>query len=430
MNVLLAKILNEPLLPISNSTVDLTPFLIMFVLLAAGSIVMRLRFATASGTLGLKTGRAYWISRGTCILAWVTLWTAVGFEVFKTSQTRQYIPMAVLVPLYGGLFAIITLAYLVPLLQGTDSRQPLRCALQSASFCAFVVGLHPCACMVRDFIQGLGFINVNNIKAFHYMSLVVSVFAFGLVWGRVFCGWVCPIGFLQEMFTAVPRAIGRLLRRTGVLPPEGMAPDTLKYIRVGAAAFSLLVLVLYVVFGPERYRGVQGIMVFWLMALVILTLFAVADPAWEKKLRNIRFVAIVVFIAVVTMGIYMYAAFCSLFTNTVTIITMILLGGVLLTTLILSQAWCRFLCPEGAVLSLLTRVSGWKINLDKGKCSGCNICQEVCPVEAIENGEVDEGSCLYCCTCVDHCPTDALDMSARPKKTLMPLPVFNPGAAI
>ena len=50
--------------------------------------------------------------------------------------------------------------------------------------------------------------------------------------------------------------------------------------------------------------------------------------------------------------------------------------------------------------------------------------------EAIEIGEVDEGSCLYCCACVDHCPTDALDMSARPKRSLMPLRVLEPGAAI
>ena len=148
------------------------------------------------------------------------------------------------------------------------------------------------------------------------------------------------------------------------------------------------------------------------------------------RLRNIRYVAVALFCAIVIIGVYMYAAFCVLFTNTFDVVTLILLGGLLVTTMILSQAWCRFLCPEGAVLSLLTRVSGWKINLDSGKCISCNTCNDVCPVEAIDVGQVDEGSCLYCCNCVDNCPTDALEMANRPRRSLVELPVIKPGLSV
>jgi len=92
----------------------------------------------------------------------------------------------------------------------------------------------------------------------------------------------------------------------------------------------------------------------------------------------------------------------------------LLLPGVLFASLILSQAWCRFLCPEGALLGLLTRWSGRKIRLDRRKCTACNTCHRVCPVDAIEVGEVDERSCLYCCRCVDSCPTEAIDMAGVP----------------
>lgn len=422
--MLAQKIFPEPVLPLPGN-IDLMPFLIMFSLLTAGSVIMRIRLATPSGGLGLKTGQIYWPSRGAAIGAWALLWSAIAWVVFSSPVTAEHRTGWII--FYGTVFPIVTFSYLVPLLRKTDSRQPMRTALQSLSFGAFVVGMHPCACMVRDFLRGMGFVNVNNTQAFQYMSLCISVFAFGLVWGRVFCGWVCPIGFLQEVFTSLPKACEGLGKRAGLIRPEGLARRTKQQIRFGSAAVLLVLVTVYFMLAGAVGGGqtmLQGIMVYWLMGLLVLTMLAVADPKWEVRLRSVRYVAIILFCTVVVVGVYVYAAFCVLFTNTIDTATIALFGGLLATTLILSQAWCRFLCPEGAVLSLLTTVSGWKINLDMGKCSGCNDCNDVCPVEAIDMGKVDEHSCLYCCKCVDNCPTDALDMVHRPPRgTLVRLPV-------
>ena len=422
MPILAQKIFPEAVLPIAGTSIDLMPFLIMFSLLTAGTVVMRIRLATPTGTLGLKARRIFWPARFTVVAAWLALWAAMLGLVF--SDAVEVDKRMIWLGCYVPAFLILTATYLVPLLLKQDSRQPMRTAMQSLSFGAFVVGLHPCACMVRDFIRGLGHVGENNTVAFQLMSLVISVFAFGLVWGRVFCGWVCPIGFIQEVFTSMPRALNGLIKRTGWAGPDGISVKTRRAIRFGIAAALLVgVMAYYLIYGPANHRFVQGVMIFWMMGLLVLTMFAVADPNWEKRLRVVRYVAIVAFCTVVIVGVYVYAAFCVLFTNTIDTVTLALLGGLLVTTLILSQAWCRFLCPEGAVLSLLTRFSGWKINLDTGKCTGCNTCHVVCPVEAIDIGEVDEGSCLYCCKCVDNCPTDALDMVDRPTRSLASLPV-------
>jgi len=423
--LLAQKLFAEPLLPIAGTTIDLTPFVIMFTLLTAGSIVMRLRLVTSTGTLGLKAGRLQMGTRASAIIGWSFLWMATGWLIFSQVSDKQ---RPVWIIFYVIFLVLLTYSYLLPLLIKTDSRQRIRTTLQSVSFTAFVIGLHPCACMVRDFIRGLGHVNENNTQAFQYMSLVITVFAFGLAWGRVFCGWVCPIGYTQEIFTSIPRALGRLGSRIGLLPENGLSDAVRRNIRFGCAAAILIgVLALYLYRGPANHRFVQGFMVFWLMGLLMLTMLSVVDPKWEMRLRNIRYVAITLFCTIVIIGVYMYAAFCVLFTNTFDVVTLLLLGGLLVTTMILSQAWCRFLCPEGAVLSLLTRVSGWKINLDKSKCVSCNTCNTVCPVEAIDLGKVDEGSCLYCCNCVDNCPTDALEMANRPSRSLVELPVITPG---
>ena len=54
------------------------------------------------------------------------------------------------------------------------------------------------------------------------------------------------------------------------------------------------------------------------------------------------------------------------------------------------------------------------VKVDLEKCTGCGICEEVCPVEAIkvenEKAKVDNEECVDCGTCVEECPEDALSL--------------------
>jgi polyferredoxin len=284
-------------------------------------------------------------------------------------------------------------------------RQWMRRGVQTAAFVAFVIGLHPCACMVRDLLRGGAALNYDNVDAFHLTMLIIPVAAFAVVWGRVFCGWVCPIGFIQEMTTKLTNWMRR-------------SPDNLsiRYARFGAAVLLLLgTAVIYSFVRPTNEPILQGMAAGYLIVLAILIVLSVADVKWERRLRTIRYVALSFFVISTVLGIYLHAAFCVLFTNDWRRSPVLLLAGVLFASLVLSQAWCRFLCPEGALLSLLTKLSGWKVRLNKHKCSSCNTCNQVCPVEGIELGEVDEKSCLYCCRCVDSCPTGAIDMTGEPQ---------------
>ena len=54
------------------------------------------------------------------------------------------------------------------------------------------------------------------------------------------------------------------------------------------------------------------------------------------------------------------------------------------------------------------------VRIDLGKCTGCDSCAEVCPVEAIkienDKAKVDETECVDCGTCLDECQSEALSM--------------------
>lgn len=306
-------------------------------------------------------------------------------------------------------------AVFIRLLRGRQ-RQWLRRATQVAATLVFVIGLHPCACLVRDLIQGAQRINYDNLKAFQYMMLIIPLAAFAAVWGRVFCGWVCPIGFIQELATKLTNWMRRSPDRKGM-----------RHVRFGMAAALLFgTVVVYAFVRTSNEPVLQGLAAGYLILLSILIVLSIADRQWEIRLRVVRYVALSFFVGATVFYVYTHAAFCVLFTNDWRASPVMLFLGVLLASLVLSQAWCRFLCPEGALLGLLTRLSGRKITLDSAKCSGCNTCNQVCPVEAIELGRVDERSCLHCCRCVDSCPTEAIDMSGgtSDRESLMRLPVL------
>ncbi len=182
----------------------------------------------------------------------------------------------------------------------------------------------------------------------------------GLIGGRVFCGWGCPMGTLQDLLGRIPKL--RALR----LPRFGRADRWLKGVKyvmlaVAVAAFYVL---------NERFaipvRGQAN----WSLDAVRVSWLTYDLPS------QIRVVLIV--------------------------------GGVVLA-LVLTRAWCRYLCPLGALLTLGNRISFLRLGREKAKCRDC----EKYPRECRTYTTPGTADCVVCGDCITGCPARAVGFKVR-----------------
>jgi len=95
-------------------------------------------------------------------------------------------------------------------------------------------------------------------------------------------------------------------------------------------------------------------------------------------------------------------------------------------SLAVKNVWCRYLCPYGALLGLLSLASPLRITRSKATCIDCKLCTKACPsrIQVHEATRVGSDECTGCYQCVEACPVkDTLEMRA-PGGKAVPRAVF------
>lgn len=83
---------------------------------------------------------------------------------------------------------------------------------------------------------------------------------------------------------------------------------------------------------------------------------------------------------------------------------------VLIIVLIKNRFFCTNICPVGAILGLISKISLNKINIDKSQCLNCSKCASICPSGCIDykNGIIENETCVKCLKCLSICPKNAI----------------------
>jgi len=280
-------------------------------------------------------------------------------------------------------------------------RQFWRHVIQGVSLLLFFFVISSCVGvfgLIRNVFDGASLIGKDDLNAFYLLGVSVLILSVGFHSGAVFCGWICPTGTLQELVSKVRRLFQTKKR---YILPAGSAP-----LAALAAATLLFLWAIYDGFSSRRPFP-EDSAVLWAVSLIVILSFAILFPRREGALKTFRAISLGLIVFSILLGISVYSpvhfVFCNVHDRASLLSTLV----VMLSSIWVARAWCRYLCPFGYVCSQLNRVALRRIIVSE-ECTRCGRCGEVCEVGAIEKGKIDQAACSMCLACVDACPLDCI----------------------
>ena len=224
------------------------------------------------------------------------------------------------------------------------------------------------------------------------VGVVVVLVLLTLLFGRIYCSVICPLGVFQDV-------IARLNRKKNKYS-FSKALSWLRYTMLGVMVVALVAGIgsVFQLLAPYSAYGRIATMLFqpvWKAGNNILASIAEhVDSYAFYHVEQVAAVGAVMAIAVITF---------------IVISVLALRNG---------RTYCNTICPVGTVLSFFARFSFLKIRFDEEKCTNCSLCSKNCKAACIDykTHTVDYSRCVVCGNCISKCKFGALRYDARPQR--------------
>lgn len=193
-----------------------------------------------------------------------------------------------------------------------------------------------------------------ELNSFIYLLFFLAL---GILFGRIFCGWICPFGTFLEYLEKISPVINRW-----EMPSELRDPN-LKY------AVLVAFLILDFLVSQEAFCE-----------------FCPAGTLLKASTSHVVIMSVPVFLIVLIL-VSMYGR----------------------------KVWCSYLCPLGALFALTSKVQIFPIKTKKEECVKCFLCDKSCPMDVpivekyvMEGKGIRDSECIKCMKCLSSCPKKVL----------------------
>lgn len=304
----------------------------------------------------------------------------------RIAKKRMLVQFAAFIMLNGGIFGLSTLPLFLPILQCLNL--PTK-----------TVG-----CNIGILQRNLSLAWLPYGRPSHYdlfslylpLASIGMIILIGAVFGRALCGWICPLGFCQDLLAFVPR----LFKKKQI----EFSQKTHKLLTGVKYVVLYIVMALIVSLGAayfvDRYvwrrvstpLGICGKAPYCLICpvpAIFITLPSLANGLFQRTVPQLSFTSYVQLAALVFF------------------VSFAILG---------KRSWCRYICPQGAIMSFFSKLSLLQIKKKENECIAfCRghqrDCNKTCPM-GVQVSRKQEPSadpeCILCYDCGESCSNKAV----------------------
>ncbi|MDH4241410.1 MAG: 4Fe-4S binding protein [Phycisphaerae bacterium] len=205
--------------------------------------------------------------------------------------------------------------------------------------------------------------------------------ALTIIFGRFFCGWICPFGSLHHFVGFLGNRNTKLAKRIRLN----------KYRKAQRIKYLILIFFLFMAAFPSLGATLQTGLLdpIPLAARSFQLLLSIAD-------RTVNFVS--------TTPRFYEGAW---------LILLIFFTAVFLNLLI-PRFYCRFICPLGALFGILSRFAIWRIGKNQNECSNCKLCERSCEGACEPSANIRITECVLCFNCRQDCKDELISFQTTP----------------
>lgn len=263
------------------------------------------------------------------------------------------------------------------------------------SFVLLFLGWDPLSDLLAQVLPplqlGPALIRTISDPAVLFIAGLVFLVLLTLIFGRVYCSFLCPLGTLQDLVIAGSRRFGGKPAYVFSRPNNG-----LRYTILALTAATVSIGSLSLISLLDPYSQTGRIVAYFIQPFLseiynlgILALKPLDIYLYPKQTAFVPLEALAVAAGFVLLVVY-YAA-------------------------TRGRLYCNAVCPVGTLLGLISRVSLFRFTLDQEGCSECVRCENICKAGCIDarTASMDMSRCVGCFNCLAACSKDTIHYQLR-----------------